>query len=227
LLLNLDLSRISLPAMTLSFSARPLPLVAALVASLLTSQARAEGPTEAQARVTVQSDEPDLVIGVVKSHVLAYGNGVVASGVGWDDRCTAPCSFDTQAGRRELVFRSPDMMVFKELRLRPGQNDIFVDPGSWGMRAGGMTLITLGVLAAITGGSILLTRSLVPDNEDGSRSSFKSSTGWALPLTLGGLAATGGGIALFYAGRVKIEENTPGSIKGGPTASMLRLSGSF
>jgi hypothetical protein len=213
--------------MTTSLLARRLPLVTALAASLISAQAHAEGPAEGQARVTVQTGEQDMVVGLVKTRVIAFGGGAMASGVGWDEQCTAPCAFNTQPGLRELVFRSPDLFIFKELRLRPGQNDVFVDPGSPAMRTTGTVLISLGVLAALVGGSIAITRAIVPDSEDGSQSSFKSSTGWALPVTLGGLAAVGGGITLSYMGRVKIDESQPGSGKGSPTASMLRLSGNF
>jgi hypothetical protein len=213
--------------MITSFFARPLPLVVTLAVSLFCSQARAEGPAEGQARVSVQSEEQDMVVGVVKSRVLAFGGGAVASGVGWDEQCTAPCSFTAQPGMRELVFRSPNLFLFKEMRLRAGQNDIYVDPGSPALRTTGTVLISLGFLAAIVGGSIAITRAIVPDREDGSESSFKSSTGWALPVTLGGLAALGGGITVSYMGRVKIEDSQPGSGKGSSSASMLRLSGTF
>jgi hypothetical protein len=199
--------------------------------SLLSTRASAEPPAGDAARVTVRSEEPDLVVGAVKSRAFATGGGYVASGVSWDEKCTAPCTFDIQPGIKELVFQSPNFLRFHGLRLRPGQNDVYVDPGSSSMRTVGTALGVVGFLAAITGLSVVITRAVIPDSVDGTPSSFKDSTGWALPVMVGGIAALGGGITLSYVGRVKVEENSAGppappapAAAGGFT---VRMQGSF
>ena len=194
-----------------------LTLTALLSSSLVGAPARAqdmtgdvapEPPQSQTAQVNVRSGAPDLVIGVVKSRAIAASGNVVATGIGWDEQCTAPCTFKLKPGLRELVFRSPDLFATKELRIRSGENNIYVDPGNKGMRIGGNVLAALGVLALVGGGVILLTRSFLSDTDEvtGEPNKFRQNTKWALPVTIGGAVATAGGIALIYAGRVKIDE---------------------
>lgn len=198
-------------------SARPFALArthAALVAlpvllSVVTLSAPASAQSADVARVTVRTEEPDLVVGEVKERAIATSGGHVASGVSWDDKCTAPCSFELKPGVRELVFQSESLLRFERLRLKPGQNDVYVDPGSRPMRLVGTTLAVLGLVATITGGAVLLARSLTPSSGDGeSDSNIKDKTSWAMPVMLGGIAGLGGGITLAYLGRVKVEEGT-------------------
>jgi hypothetical protein len=211
-------------------------LPALLSISMLSAQAHAEGPL---ARVTVRSEEPDLVIGEVKSRAIASSGNYTAVGMNWDERCTAPCSFELQPGLRELVFRSPNLFFFKEMRVRPGENNLYVDRGSPAMRITGNTLAVLGVLSLVVGGSILITRAVVPETDsDGKPNSFREKTTWALPLTIGGAVGMAGGLTLSYIGRVKVEEMAPGG-PGGPGNSggqqgarvdqgwMLRANGTF
>lgn len=131
-------------------------------------------------------------------------------GVAWKDQCTVPCTFALRPGVQELVFRGSDFTYFKRLRLREGENNLFVDPGSSGMRTGGMILGTVGFLGLLVGGSLLITRAILPETEiDGRPNSFREKTTWALPLTIAGGVSIGGGITLFYLGRIKVEETGP------------------
>lgn len=201
-------------------------LLLSLSFSLLAASARADDmPT---AKVNIRSDEPDTVVGLVKGRSFAVGGGVMVAGVGWDEKCTAPCSFEAQSGFRELVFRSPNFMFFHETRLRPGDNNFYIDPGNRGMRIAGNTLSVLGMLSFITGGVILLTRSFLPENEsDGSPNKFREKTTWALPLTIGGGVALGGGITLSYLGRIRVEELGNGQPATSAQGLMLRAQRSF
>lgn len=217
------------------------PRAALVTLPVLLSIVAQSAPASAQsgdvARVTVRTEEPDLVVGEVKERAIATSGGHVASGVSWDDKCTAPCSFELKPGVRELVFQSESLLRFERLRLKPGQNDVYVDPGSRSMRLVGTTLAVLGLVATITGGAVLLARSASPSPADGeSENSLKDKTSWALPVMLGGIAGLGGGLTLNYLGRVKVEEGTgPATARGSAPSSpapssagvMVRWQGSF
>jgi uncharacterized membrane protein len=185
------------------------PAVAAAVATLLTvlgaaSPALAEDGTGASAdppaTVVVRSPNPDVTVGYVTGRATAVAsNGVVAEGIAWKDVCIAPCTFKLPSGLQDITVTGPGYVGGVErVQLRPGENHIVARPGSAAVRIGGILLGGLGLAAAVTGGTFML----LP--RDGTSADPSS---WALPLLLGGLGATGVGVAMMVMSSTSIEHD--------------------
>ena len=209
-----------LPALTLFLLAAP---AAAQSTPVVVSSSDQGDPSRPVVRV--QTNEPDMTVGLVTDRVLAAGGGHIASGVGWKEVCTAPCSVETTPGMQTLVFRSPDLLRFHELRLRPGLTDVYLDRGSPGLRTAGGVLTTLGIGSLFTGGIFWLFSALLKGTNTGTES--KSRFSWAPALTLVGAGATAGGITMVYVGRIRIEENTPSPQARTDRGLMIHAGGAF
>lgn len=182
---------------------------------------RGDGSPQSLAHVTVESAEEELVVSVVRSGALGADSSAWLSGIAWDDLCTAPCSFFASPGARQLILRSPHLFQSYTLRLKPGQTVVRVDPGSPALRTLGGVLTSVGVLALFTGGSLALTRLVLP--EEGRPDWMK----WGAPIALSGLALTIGGLSITYAGRVKIDHRSTPAPAPRASQHLLMAQGTF
>jgi hypothetical protein len=160
----------------------------------------AGAPADPPATVVVRSPNPDVTVGYVTGRATAIAsNGTVAEGIEWKDVCIAPCSFKLPPGLQDITVTGPGYVGGVErFQLKPGDNHIVARPGSAWVRFGGILLGGLGLAAAVTGGTFML---LPKDGSTGDPSS------WALPLLLGGLGATGVGVAMMVMSSTSIEQD--------------------
>lgn len=179
------------------------PLVFSLVSSVLllaVAEGVASADDAASATVVMRSPNTDVTVGYVTGRATAVAsNGVVAEGIEWKDVCIAPCSFQLPSGLHEITVTGPGYVGgIERFQLRPGENRLVARPGSAYVRVGGILLGSLGLAAAVTGGTFML----LP--KEGTND-FQS---WALPLLLGGLGATGVGVAMMVMSSTSIEQDS-------------------
>jgi hypothetical protein len=155
------------------------------------------------AEVTVQSTGEAVTIAKVTDRMAATGYGVGGTvtvlGVAWKDLCMSPCTFKIDPGMHELMVYGPGVTGTSEkFDLRSGKHQLQVKPGSSALSTGGTWVFALGLAAFVTGATFLIIDA--------------DEYGWALPVTIGGAAGTGGGLAMMMLGRTSFEQ------VGSPTA---------
>jgi hypothetical protein len=179
--------------------------------------------------------EPKMgTTGVVKLHIdspvpvtlIEQRSGIIGTYNGYGlvltasrKTCSSPCDSVIDARRGVFLidgqFPVPGSFDLSEMK---GDVTMHVDPGSKGMRAGGVVAMVLGVTAAVTGG-VLLPLALGTSTTDLNTSVTVSTPNRPLQnagigLLAGGLAALGGGIALFVTGATHVKIEPSGAASG-------------
>ena len=166
-------------------------------------QAPSAAGSSASSKVHVRSTEPGVTVSRITSRGAAVAsNGASAAAVYWEEICIAPCTFEVEAGLREIMISGNGPVASRKLNLPSGGDTyLMARPGSNGLLYGGGALASLGLTSAIVGGVGMLI---------GSSSRSSSSSSWGLPVFVGGLGAMGLGIGMVYKGRSHLDlESVP------------------
>ena len=179
----------------------------------------AESAGGKKAEVSVRSTGSPVTVAVIVDRAVGVGNvgGSTATivTVRYQDICKSPCSFEMDAGLRELVVYGDGVSgASKKLELKPGPQGFVVKPGSSALAVTGYMLTVLGGVSLAVGVTVLAVDS-------------KSSL--ALPMTIGGGVGLGGGIALWMVGSTSFEPDGNASPAQRAAAKPLGVSwaGSF
>lgn len=170
---------------------------------------------DAKALVSVRSTGKPVTVAIITDRAVGVGHvaGKVATvtTIHYQDICNSPCSFELDPGLRELVVYGDGVSsAGSKTNLAPGPNAFLVKPGSSALATGGYLAVALGLVAAGVGGTML---------------AIDSDSSYALPLTLGGVAALGGGIAMWIGGSTSFKPEPAQRATRSPLAVGIR--GSF
>lgn len=175
-----------------------------------------------QARVHVRSETAGVVVSRITARAMFAGsNGATAAGMGWEELCIAPCSFELDAGLSEIMISGVGPVATHKISLEGGKDSYLVArPGSTGLLYGGYGIASLGLTAAILGSTFMVVGT--HDYDTGER----STPGWSIAALVGGLGATGLGIGMMYKARSHLDrESRPD--QGSMVNRAVSLSGTF
>jgi hypothetical protein len=160
------------------------------------------GPT---ATIELSSSREGVTVSEVTSRVaMATSQGNTAVGLSWKTICTAPCSFQLPAGTHELLADGPGYSaVVRRFDLQQGRHRLEVRPGWAALRWGGYLLTTIAASLAVMGGVYMALKET--DYETGE----ERTRPWALPVFIGGLVGTAGGITMMFLGSSSFEKKRP------------------
>jgi hypothetical protein len=150
------------------------------------------------AEISVRSTGDSVTVAKVMSRMAATGYGaggaVTVIGVAWKDICMSPCTFKLEPGMHEImVYGSGVTGATEKFDFREGKHHLLVKPGSSALSLGGVWVTALGVTAGVLGATFLIIDA--------------DEYPWALPLTIGGAAGIGGGIAMMVAGSTSLAKD--------------------
>jgi hypothetical protein len=160
----------------------------------------------AKATVAVRSTGAPVTVSLIVDRATGVGKVGTATAtivtVRYQDICETPCSFELPAGTRDLFVRGDGVTpAGGHFRLTPGPQRFVVKPGSAGLAVGGYTLVVLGGVSALVGGSLWYA---LPDSKVGPI------------MTIGGGVGLGGGIAMWMLGSTSFEPEASGQARRRP-----------
>jgi len=169
---------------------------------------------------------------MVYSHQTAYG---AVNGYGFvvdaaTPVCAAPCDkvFDSGSGQTFTAGGEFNASPAFSLMGQKGDVELSVQPGSRGLRMGGLALVWVGGLALLTGASFMITGALLPSTTTGvdaygNPTTSDSGTGWLVPAGAaiggGGIAMIVGGVVMLIESKTKIDLHPMGGVVAGRTAA--------
>jgi hypothetical protein len=170
-------------------------------ATLLGAPPQASSPE--MVRVTMESTKPGVTVARITGHGTAVGTGGTAMATFYEDICIAPCTFELPRGMHELgTYGHGTRGIMRKFQLEEPEVHLQSQPSSALSAVGGYALLTLGLGAAVTGGTLLA----VMDCSDGlpsSQRSCQSTRGVSAGMLVGGLVSAGvGGVFSFKTGKI-------------------------
>ncbi len=151
-----------------------------------------------KAEVSVRSTGEPVTVAVIEDRAAAVGSLGGSTGtliaVRYRDICSTPCSFELDAGLRELVVHGDGVSAAsRKLELQPGRQAFSVDPGS-------SALANIGLTLTIAGGVLLgIGVTLLAGGVDGP---------YTVPNVVGGAVGLGAGIPLWVMGTTSFESDS-------------------
>lgn len=161
-------------------------------------------------RIHIDSPDPNVELqGLGAQRLDKVGSGYLGQGAS-TLLCRAPCDtlIDARLGQ-PLMIAGPDIPTSAAFTVYDKEGDVTarVRPGSSSKLTWSAVTGSVGVLAAITGGSLLLTGALINSTDSGSSSSASrgdSLVKWGGITLVGGVALTVTGVVLYNSGTTDV-----------------------